>query len=91
MNIYKVRVPVNIEHDIMKKLIRLVSKEKQMKIQKYKRKPDQYSALIGDILIRYLITTNFSKENKDIKYKYNEYGKPYVDELNNFHFNISHS
>lgn len=91
MNIYKVRVPRNIEHNIMQKLMCLVSKEKQMKIQKYKRKPDQYSALIGDIIIRYLITTNFSKENKDIKYKYNEYGKPYVDELNHFHFNISHS
>ncbi|TKI89974.1 4-phosphopantetheinyl transferase, partial [Bacillus cereus] len=37
MNIYKVRVPGNIEHNIMQKLMRLVSKEKQMKIQKYKR------------------------------------------------------
>lgn len=64
MNIYKVRVPGNIEHNIMQKLMRLVSKEKQMKIQKYKRKSDQYSALIGDIIIRYLITTNFSKKIK---------------------------
>ncbi|MHA4262442.1 4'-phosphopantetheinyl transferase superfamily protein (plasmid) [Bacillus cereus] len=91
MNIYKVHVPESIEYDHMQKLIRLVSNEKQMKIQKYKRKPDQYRALIADILIRYLITKRFSKKNKDIKYKYNEHGKPYVDDLNNFHFNISHS
>ncbi|MBJ7961304.1 4'-phosphopantetheinyl transferase superfamily protein [Bacillus cereus group sp. N28] len=47
--------------------------------------------LIGDLLIRSLICQKYKINNEEIKFIYNEYGKPFVQNFSDFHFNISHS
>ncbi|MGG2065341.1 4'-phosphopantetheinyl transferase superfamily protein [Bacillus sp. S14(2024)] len=47
--------------------------------------------LIGDLLIRSLICQKYKINNEEIRFIYNEYGKPFVENLSDFHFNISHS
>jgi 4'-phosphopantetheinyl transferase len=34
---------------------------------------------------------SFDLENENISFKENEFGKPYIESINNFHFNVSHS
>nr|WP_176523427.1 4'-phosphopantetheinyl transferase superfamily protein [Bacillus mycoides] len=47
--------------------------------------------LIGDLLIRSLVCQKYKMNNEEIKFIYNEYGKPFVQNFSDFHFNISHS
>nr|WP_193648175.1 4'-phosphopantetheinyl transferase superfamily protein [Bacillus cereus] len=47
--------------------------------------------LIGDLLIRSLICQKYKINNGEIRFIYNEYGKPFVENFSDFHFNISHS
>ncbi|MDS0524593.1 4'-phosphopantetheinyl transferase superfamily protein [Clostridium sp. SHJSY1] len=71
------------------KFYNYVDKEKREKVIKFRRDEDKIRSLLGDVLARILICKFLKCKNKDIKYKYNEYGKPYIDE--NVEFNISHS
>ncbi|UYX55521.1 4'-phosphopantetheinyl transferase superfamily protein [Bacillus thuringiensis] len=47
--------------------------------------------LIGALLIRSLICQKYKINNEEIRFKYNQYGKPFVENFSDFHFNISHS
>ncbi|AIW87856.1 4'-phosphopantetheinyl transferase Sfp [Bacillus mycoides] len=47
--------------------------------------------LIGDLLIRSLVCQKYKISNEEIRFIYNEYGKPFVENFSDFHFNISHS
>ncbi|MDA2234204.1 4'-phosphopantetheinyl transferase superfamily protein [Bacillus cereus] len=47
--------------------------------------------LIGDLLIRSLICQKYKINNEEIRFIYNEYGKPFVENFSEFHFNLSHS
>ncbi|KZD37787.1 4'-phosphopantetheinyl transferase [Bacillus cereus] len=47
--------------------------------------------LIGELLIRSLICQKYKINNEEIKFIYNEYGKPFFKNFSDFHFNISHS
>ncbi|WLP66433.1 4'-phosphopantetheinyl transferase superfamily protein [Bacillus thuringiensis] len=47
--------------------------------------------LIGDLLIRSLICQKYKINNEEIRFIYNEYGKPFVENFSDFHFNLSHS
>nr|WP_215575444.1 4'-phosphopantetheinyl transferase superfamily protein [Bacillus mycoides] len=47
--------------------------------------------LIGELLIRSLICQKYKINNEEIKFIYNEYGKPFLKNFSDFHFNISHS
>lgn len=47
--------------------------------------------LIGDLLVRSLICEKYKINNDEIKSVYNKYGKPFVKNFSDFHFNISHS
>lgn len=71
------------------KFYEFVDEEKKKKVMKLMRNEDKMRALIGDTLARVLICRTLECKNKDVKYKYNEYGKPYLE--NNIEFNISHS
>ncbi|MBD8074401.1 4'-phosphopantetheinyl transferase superfamily protein [Bacillus thuringiensis] len=52
---------------------------------------DVNRTLIGDLLIRSLICQKYKINNEEIRFKYNEYGKPFVENFSDFHFNLSHS
>lgn len=71
------------------KFYEFVNKEKKQKVMKFRRNEDKIRSLVGDTLTRIIICKHLGCKNKDIKYKYNEYGKPYIKE--NLEFNISHS
>ncbi|AIG26812.1 hypothetical protein DM460_22365 [Brevibacillus laterosporus] len=59
VDIYAVRIPQHIESQLFMQLLRIVLEEKRHKIEKYKRIYDQYSTLIGDLLIRFIICNKF--------------------------------
>lgn len=72
----------------IKNLLPYVNEEKQKRILRFKFMEDKKRSLIGDIITRINICKRLSCNNEDIKYKFNEYGKPSFKDL---YFNISHS
>lgn len=90
MDIYAVNTENNINEFFYNKFLSLIDNEKRIKILRFIHSEDVLRSLIGDITIRSTICNKLHIKNKEIKYKFNEYGKP--EFINNkIHFNISHS
>ena len=85
------KIPKNIESHLFKQLSNLVSNEKKERIKRLLNSCDVNRTLIGDLLIRSLICQKYKINNEEIRFKYNEYGKPFVENFSDFHFNLSHS
>ncbi|MCJ8173433.1 4'-phosphopantetheinyl transferase family protein [Clostridium botulinum] len=90
MEIYAVKIS-DINEEKLNELCLLIDSEKKYKVEKFVNKKDKIRTLIGEILIRTIIVEKIKIGNKHIKFKKNQYGKPYVKEYPNFNFNISHS
>ncbi|KUF36543.1 MULTISPECIES: 4'-phosphopantetheinyl transferase family protein [Lysinibacillus] len=73
------------------KLTAFISNEKKNRLQKFHYKEDYKRGLLGDILARYLISTNFNIAPCTIEFANNSYGKPFIKNLPNAFFNVSHS
>ncbi|ADL51915.1 4'-phosphopantetheinyl transferase family protein [Clostridium cellulovorans] len=86
---------INIKEKIGSKefstLCKYVSKEKKERINRFLRYEDRVRGLFADLIIRYLIASEYRINNEEIKFIYNEYGKPLIRVLDNVQFNVSHS
>ncbi|NLB51329.1 MAG: 4'-phosphopantetheinyl transferase superfamily protein [Syntrophomonadaceae bacterium] len=74
--------------DLMKHLI---SPKKQERLDKIKHLPSAKQILAGEILARSVIRSKLGIKNSDIMFDYNDYGKPRLQNVKDFHFNLSHS
>ena len=72
-------------------LLTELSIDKQEKLCKYKYHEDALRSLLGDIMIRTMIYKYRLFSGSEIEFKMNKYGKPYLVNNANIHFNISHS
>ncbi|MPM34651.1 4'-phosphopantetheinyl transferase Sfp [bioreactor metagenome] len=90
MKVYVTKIK-EVSEEILEELIKFISKEKKSKLQKLKHREDKLRSLIGEILVRYVIGENTIIEVNDIIFETNIYGKPYLRNYSDFHFNISHS
>lgn len=85
-------VALNIlESSQLKQLIHLLTKEK---LEKWSRIKDPSTArrfLASDLLARAMICDRLGWNNQCIQFGYNDYGKPFLKESGDFHFNISHA
>ena len=52
---------------------------------------DSKRTLYGDLLVRYLACNKLKIHNNELVFCYNEFGKPFLKNYSDFHFNISHS
>lgn len=86
-------------------LYKNVSRERQTKADRYKDFHDKTRCIVAEAILRHILKINFQKKiflnykaQKDTKsfletlvFEKNRYGKPYIKNLDGFHFNISHS
>lgn len=72
-------------------LLPFVSKERREKIQRFHFAKDRQMSLLADILLRSLICKHLGLSNNRIEIVTTFYGKPYLKNMDGFHFNISHS
>lgn len=90
MCIYIVKI-MDIIEDELNKILLLIDSDKRKRIEVFINKKDKIRTLVGDILIRTIISKELGLSNGEIKFKNNLYGKPYLENYDNFHFNITHS
>lgn len=90
MEVYAVET-LDIDDIELNRLCLLTGLDKQYKINKFVNKMDKIRTLLGDILVRTVISKKLKTSNKYMKFQQNKYGKPYLKENENLNFNISHS
>lgn len=89
--IYLVKVNSPIDNATFQCLLKFVQPEKQECILKQKLKQNADNMLVGEILAKTVIKKTFCIDIAKQKFAYTEYGKPYVTNYHDVHFNISHS
>jgi len=72
-------------------LMKLVSRDKQILLSKFKFDIDRKLSLYAELLVRYQIHKELSLKNEEIVFIKNEHGKPYLQDYLKFQFNISHT
>lgn len=74
-------------------LLSCVSREKSEKLSRFHHQEDLIRGLIGDLLVRKIISETFAVPVKGIVFDTNSYGKPYlaIPDNSSFHYNVSHS
>ena len=91
VELYAVNIQNQISKEAFDNFMMLVSEKKREKINRFRLIEDAKRSLYGEILVRYLACNQFGINNDDIKMQFNEYGKPYIEDYLDFHFNLSHS
>jgi 4'-phosphopantetheinyl transferase len=61
------------------------------KASTYKYPADAQRQIIGELLVRAALCSNFDISNEEILFLYSEHDKPYLKNQDNIYFNISHS
>ncbi|MCR8846045.1 4'-phosphopantetheinyl transferase superfamily protein [Paenibacillus sp. SC116] len=71
--------------------LQLLPTDKQQKISRYMRKPDQLRALIGEITVRLNAMSRTGLSHEQLHFDTNTYGKPFLRDMPSFSYNVSHS
>lgn len=91
VEVYAVRIDEPVEEDLYNGFLSCVSDEKREKINKFYFMDDSKRTLYGDLLLRYLACKKLKTQNNKLVFYSNEFGKPFLQNYHEFHFNISHS
>lgn len=89
--IYAVKINSPLKPNTFHFFLRFVRTKKQERILRRKIKQNADNMLIGEILAKVAIKKTFGIDITKQKFAYTEYGKPYLSDYLNIHFNISHS
>lgn len=90
LKIYAVKIN-QIEKQLFDRMLLHVSNEEQKRIKRFKKYEDALRGLTAKILLRFIVVSILGMDNKSICFEKNEYGKPLLAGVKDFHFNLSHS
>lgn len=91
MKIYGMYMDRPLSQEETERLMSFISPEKREKCRRFYHKEDAHRTLLGDVLVRSVISGQYQLDKADIRFSAQEYGKPCIPDLPNAHFNISHS
>lgn len=91
VEVYAYRFHEKLNHSQYEHLISLIAVDRQERIKRYHRLDDAERSLIADVLIRFILCSKYKLDNRKLMFGANKYGKPFLKEVENLHFNVSHS
>ncbi|MFS0655877.1 4'-phosphopantetheinyl transferase family protein [Bacillus sp. 179-C3.3 HS] len=68
-----------------------VSPKKQAAAERFRFLIDARRTLLGEVLVRHIISDKYAMPIDQIAFETEENGKPFVSQIDSFHFNLSHS
>lgn len=89
LELYFLEIDPYMRTDCFHKLLEYVSEEKKQRIRKFQRPDDAKRCLFGDLLVKYALFQKIGCNH--FVFDINQYGKPFLINYQNIHFNISHS
>ncbi len=72
-------------------LFDMLSEERKDRIRKFYFEKDKVHSIFVEIILRYALWERYGLKDKDIIIQKTQYGKPYLANYKNIHFNLSHS
>lgn len=90
MRIYGVEIGNRVAHPLSERSEE-VSIASQLQIKKFKNQADALRKLYGELLVRKIIKETFAIQDQDIHLGKGDYGKPFLENYPDFHYNLSHS
>lgn len=81
----------NIRDNELDFFIDFVSEDRKNRVIKMRNKEDARRSVLAELLVRRIVRDRYDIHNDKISFAFNEFGKPYIIDLHDFHFNVSHS
>lgn len=91
MVINALKILDELDKNTLDSLLSKVDYEKKKKLESFFFQKDLYRSLFAEILVRKYIIEKFNLLNEEIVFSVNQFGKPFCNNLQEFHFNVSHS
>lgn len=91
LKIYGVFIEGQIAGATLDRLMSFPSVHKQEGIKRFRNSEDALRTLISDILARTIVHEQLKIDKRKVIFHNGEYGKPYLESVTPFHFNLSHS
>ncbi|WP_425424803.1 4'-phosphopantetheinyl transferase family protein [Staphylococcus schleiferi] len=88
---FSLKLPNKFSSENFKFAINNISDSKRKTIERYIYKNNRLRSLLSDLLIRYIVMNKFNLKNDDLVFCSNKYGKPFLKNSSDFHYNIFHS
>lgn len=89
--IYLVELKEPIVDELFVHLLQYAEPYKQKNIMSHSKKDEADRMLVGDLLLKYVLKKEHSIPMSDVNIQLGEFGKPYLPDYPDVHFNISHS
>lgn len=91
MKVFAIKLKDKLDNSSLELLLALIDKKKRERLEKFVFWQDLQRGLFADLFIRKVIVDTFGVLNEEIEFGFSNFGKPYIKNINDFHFNISHS
>lgn len=91
LKIFALKHCTKLDSLLFREILSFLDKHEQEKILKFHRWQDAERSLLGNLIIRATICDMFQVKNSDLEVFRNEMGKPYINNMPQVFFNISHS
>ena len=91
LKVMSVETDCELPEETFLALSALVSPEKRKRINRLLHRQNAINMLMGDIIVRHMICAHTGLRNETLLFLTNQYEKPYLANVSDVHFNISHS
>lgn len=91
IEICAVRIHTPLPRSEFERLFAFMSPEKQYRCKRFLRVQDSERLLVADTLVRHWLCRTCQCANETLRFDANEYGKPFLTNNVNAHFNVAHS
>lgn len=91
LHLHILSVPKHADITEYKKMIHFVSDKRQKHIGKSVHARDRLVSLFTGLFIRYHISMETGIHTSDLLFEYGRYGKPHLQNMNDYHFSVSHT
>lgn len=89
--LYYIEINDTICKKTFDKLASFITAEKLDRIRQFRFDADKKLSLYSEVLIRAIICSILNIRNSEIVFEKNEYGKPFLKDHPDFHYNLSHT
>ncbi|EOO16144.1 MULTISPECIES: 4'-phosphopantetheinyl transferase family protein [Bacillus] len=91
LNIYSVNIPEKLSSYEFEIYMKEIPFHTQNRIRRYIKQQDAIRSLFSQLLLQKVIQKEKNVKRDELLFYKNIYGKPYLSNMSNYHFNISHS
>lgn len=89
--VYLIMIDISVNTDRYLEYFAKLPVEQQSQIQNFRFDVDKKLCLLSHLFVRYLACKSLHCLNEELVFAKNDFGKPYLVGIHNFHYNISHT